>query len=1148
MSKGVIMSDSRLLHNSEDIPFVSVIIPVYNTEEYLEEAMGSVVDQTLKNIEIICIDDGSTDNSSAILDRWAKSDERITVISQENKGLSAARNAGFDIARGEYVYYMDSDDILVLSALEELYRECKENDLEVICFNAEVMIDSDYRSHYIRNGAYPGLYRGIDLLFELFTQGEWFTPVWIQMYKREYLHEKSVSFMEGVIYEDGPYTFESIVRAQRTGYCSKTLYRKRIREGSITRLQVGVKNVVDYYLGYQKIISVCNELKDRLNDAEKKKLDKFTDDYIEFGIECCCKVDYEDICNCTPFVCNDDLFINKVVKPSLGPDRSISIGIIFHNQAQYVRQCLDSVINQTYKRIEVICVDDASEDETRGIIQEYIANHDYIRLISLENNMSENIARKKAVNDAASAHMLFVDGDDYLEDNACEILIDEIRRSPADILQFGVNIIKGNDTTENDVILSAEWCEPMTCELYGEEVFRNCFVENRYRHVIWNKMYDTALLKRAFEYVEDKVLHYGGDLYQFFIISHMAMSSRGIETKLYNYLIGVGISSIKKISLDQYRRICSIHDVIEGLYEYSKKIDNDQIRSVINRVRISAIGDCIIKAKERLDGGLGTGISILKESFPIEYIVAELSHLYRYSQKEIVLSIRNNECFTPKRRKIKTIAAYYYRLGIGGTESVMAALAKVWMDAGYRVVLLTDSETDNDEYMVPDGVLQCRLAAADQNNQNDYSLRAESILHAIKQYEIDIIVYHAWKSENLLWDMLMCKLCDVRFLIHCHNVFSHLLVTNRSIFGEVPYIYSIADGVVTLTGIDTTYWSSFTDSVFQVVNPTKYQSIDAIPVSSHSSKNVIWCQRFSYEKNPIDVIDVFKLVFEMDHEARLIILGKDEDNKTEAQMRDHIRELELQEVVTIQGYVHNVEDYYKKSDVCMITSDYEGFPLGLMESMGAGIPVVMYSLPYLTIVEKGKGIISVEGHNKDKMADEIIKLLKDPERRKQLGKEARDSISEILEYDYEGRWKEIITCIEDGNHVIHDVPLMWQTLFEHYSMGWVQNEEFHSRILKEKQKENDRLENVISKEITRRQELETEIDGVYKDLGRINESYLRLIEDQKQREVDLENQNHIINELNDQIDQIHQSKSFKIGRALTVIPRWIRHIVSGYPM
>ena len=106
-------------------PKVSVIIPVYNVEEYLRECLDSVVNQTLKEIEIICVDDGSTDNSLEILKEYAKKDSRITVITQQNLHAGVARNAGLAVARGEYLSFLDSDDFFELNMLEETYEVAK---------------------------------------------------------------------------------------------------------------------------------------------------------------------------------------------------------------------------------------------------------------------------------------------------------------------------------------------------------------------------------------------------------------------------------------------------------------------------------------------------------------------------------------------------------------------------------------------------------------------------------------------------------------------------------------------------------------------------------------------------------------------------------------------------------------------------------------------------------------------------------------------------------------------------------------------------------------------------------------------------------------------------------------------------------------
>ena len=115
-------------------PKVSIIIPVYNTAAYLPDALDSICKQTLSSLQIIVVDDGSTDNSLQILQDYAAHDQRIEVVTQTNQGQGVARNHGMKYAKGEYVYFMDSDDILELDCLEACYEYCKKADLDYVTF------------------------------------------------------------------------------------------------------------------------------------------------------------------------------------------------------------------------------------------------------------------------------------------------------------------------------------------------------------------------------------------------------------------------------------------------------------------------------------------------------------------------------------------------------------------------------------------------------------------------------------------------------------------------------------------------------------------------------------------------------------------------------------------------------------------------------------------------------------------------------------------------------------------------------------------------------------------------------------------------------------------------------------------------------
>ena len=116
---------------------VSVIIPVYNVEKYLEECLDSVVNQTLKEIEIICINDGSIDNSVKILEKYRDKYSNIKVINQKNLGVGRARNVGVKLAKGEYIFFLDSDDYIEVDALEKCYIEAKQHRLDVVLIDSK---------------------------------------------------------------------------------------------------------------------------------------------------------------------------------------------------------------------------------------------------------------------------------------------------------------------------------------------------------------------------------------------------------------------------------------------------------------------------------------------------------------------------------------------------------------------------------------------------------------------------------------------------------------------------------------------------------------------------------------------------------------------------------------------------------------------------------------------------------------------------------------------------------------------------------------------------------------------------------------------------------------------------------------------------
>lgn len=186
---------------------VSIIVPVYNVEKYLKRCLDSLVNQTLNDIEIICINDGSTDDSLDILNEYAKRDERIVVINQENSGQSVARNKGIDVAKGEYIGFVDSDDWVSEDYFEKLYNSAIQND-------AEIAVGGIIRLHRFNRRKFLSFEQetvtsDINLKFELCDLPEK-SYVWNKIYKSSKLKEIGLKFEKGIIFEDCIFTPQAL--------------------------------------------------------------------------------------------------------------------------------------------------------------------------------------------------------------------------------------------------------------------------------------------------------------------------------------------------------------------------------------------------------------------------------------------------------------------------------------------------------------------------------------------------------------------------------------------------------------------------------------------------------------------------------------------------------------------------------------------------------------------------------------------------------------------------------------------------------------------------------------------------------------------------------------------------------------------------
>lgn len=212
----------------------SIIIPVYNVEAYLHQCLDSVLCQDFSDWEAVCVNDGSTDGSAAILEDYVAKDARFRLVTQPNGGLSAARNAGLDAAQGEYILFLDSDDWLVENALKVLSTNLSGEDM--LCFSGRRFFEKTHGfnpSDMLKNGDYQS---GMDYYNEnaLLPRDFAFVCVVLRAYRRTFLMDNGLRFKEGILHEDNLFTPLACYYAHEVRVVNACLYNYRVRVNSIT--------------------------------------------------------------------------------------------------------------------------------------------------------------------------------------------------------------------------------------------------------------------------------------------------------------------------------------------------------------------------------------------------------------------------------------------------------------------------------------------------------------------------------------------------------------------------------------------------------------------------------------------------------------------------------------------------------------------------------------------------------------------------------------------------------------------------------------------------------------------------------------------------------------------------------------------------
>lgn len=263
---------------------ISIIVPVYNVKRFLPICLDSIIQQNLSSYEVILIDDGSTDGSEQICDEYTKNNSSFKVIHQDNKGISAARNIGFNQAKGEYIMFVDSDDYLIKNTLAYLLQIAKTNTLEILELK-HVNVKEEENTPSIINAQESD---NIEILngMEFMSRRNFTSQAWGYIILRDFLKNNNIIFPEGHMLEDAAYPIRLFLYAQRIAKSSIVSYCYRTRFNSVMNdrtIEHQFKLLDDYVFAAADINSIITDHKDCMNEKFIEQCVTRRDNYVFFG-------------------------------------------------------------------------------------------------------------------------------------------------------------------------------------------------------------------------------------------------------------------------------------------------------------------------------------------------------------------------------------------------------------------------------------------------------------------------------------------------------------------------------------------------------------------------------------------------------------------------------------------------------------------------------------------------------------------------------------------------------------------------------------------------------------------------------------------------------------------------------------------------
>lgn len=782
----------------------------------------------------------------------------------------------------------------------------------------------------------------------------------------------------------------------------------------------------------------------------------------------------------------------------------ISIIIPVYNVEKYLCDTMNSIITQSLEDIEIICVDDCSTDNSLKILEAYSKKDSRIKVLKHEENMTASRSRKDGVLSSTGTYIMFLDGDDRLYSDSCQVAYDAIEKYHTDIVHFACEVEAIGDVDDQRIKDTKEAAAPFIGGLSEESLLRSCWIEKKFGIELWSKIYNGELCRKAFQMVENGKFPRAQDLYAFFIISYFAKTYYGISDVLYSYRLGSGISGETYLTVHQFNALVlqkNVLDAIERFTESCQLAGESCIQEVISGLHKRFLNSIVWNWLHHLRPEDKTVTwNMMVDVWGVRDIICNMTRFW--NQREFLAEqfACVDEYKIPRRIEKKSgtklaIGIYYFKMNNGGAERVCVTLANLFANEKdehgnykYKVILISDTAANEKDYTLDSKVSREFLVPFDTSVNEKYMERFDGWQEIIARNHLDLVISGLWVAPAVFWDILSVKShTRCSYIMHQHNfscIPNKFLIMKPS---EVAKDYVLCDGVVVLSKTDQLYVSAYNKNVAFIPNPSEVNPRKE--KSLYRKNTIVWVARLSEEKNPLAVLKMMRYVIKTCPNAVLYVIGAGEE-AIYNQMIQYINHYELMYNVRMVGFTKDVEKYYKLASVFVCTSDFEGYPLTFGEALSYGVPIITFDMPWLYYIQDGRGIVTVPQGRIDLLAREVISLLQNDKRCKNLGKQSRQLVADISNEKIISRWELILN-----------------------------NNEFYQR------------KNMAHPDVLL---LLRYINEFNKKGGDIQSKDVWIPFGSQQKRIDC---------LKSELNSLQNSISFKLGRKLTFIPRKIRDIL-----